>query len=246
MGGFYWSGPYRVTMSQLRIALLNAAHDGDHTRRNFRREVDADLVEYHATERELPETFAFDACIVTGSRASVYWDEPWIDELKTWVTEAVDRGIPFLGICYGHQLLAEVLGGDVEAMDGYEIGYRTVRHDGDSPLFEGIDRELTAFTTHSDRVAQLPPGAERIAENDYGVHGFHKDEVFAVQFHPEYDMETAEKVTRGKDQLSEERRRRVLEGITDENYAAACETKALFDNFLAFVRERARVAHPAD
>jgi len=233
-------------MSRLRIALLNAAHDGDHTRRNFRREVDADLVEYNVTERELPETFAFDGCIVTGSRASVYWDEEWIGDLKRWVGDAIDAGLPFLGVCYGHQLLADVLGGSVADMGEYEIGYRRIEHDGESVLFEGIDREFTAFTTHSDHVEGLPPGAELIAENDYGVHGFRKGDVFAVQFHPEYDTATAEKVTRGKDELPAEKREAVLAGIDADNYAAACETKTLFENFTQFVREqRTRRAGPA-
>jgi GMP synthase (glutamine-hydrolysing) len=233
-------------MRRLRIALLNAAHSGDHTRRNFRREVDADLVEFDVTEGELPADFAFDAAIVTGSRASVYWDEPWIGELKEWVGDAVEAGLPFLGVCYGHQLLADVLGGRVEGMGEYEIGYRTVEHDG-SPLFAGIDPEFTVFTTHSDRVAELPPGADLIAQNDYGIHGFRKGDVFTVQFHPEYDMETAETVTRGKDdQLSAERIQQVLDGITDGNYAAACEAKTLFANFTDYVRERIEAREAAD
>ncbi len=224
-------------MSRPRIALLNAAHDGTHTTRNFRRELDADLVEFQTTERDLPDTFAFDGCVVTGSRASVYWDEPWIADLKSWVGEAIDRGLPFLGVCYGHQLLADVLGGEVEAMDDYEIGYRTVEHDGESDLLAGLDAEFTVFTTHSDRVSEVPPGAEVIAENDYGIHGFRHDDVWAVQFHPEYDTETAEMVTQGKD-LPDERIQRVLDGIHPENYAAACEAKQLFENFTQFVRER--------
>jgi len=219
----------------LRIALLNAAHDAADNRRNFRREVDADLVEFHVTEGELPDGFAFDGCVVTGSRASVYWDEPWIADLQSWVGEAVDRGLPFLGVCFGHQLLADTLGGDVEPMDDYEIGYRTVEHDGENPLLEGVDTEFTVFTTHSDRVAELPPDAEQFAENDYGVHGFRKDDVFAVQFHPEYDTDTAEMVTSGKD-LPDERIERVLAGINEENYRAACEAKQLFDNFTEYVR----------
>lgn len=225
-------------MSRLRIALLNAAHDGEHIRRNFRREVDADLVEYNVTENEFPETAAFDGCIVTGSRASVYWDEPWIGDLKRWVGDAIETGIPFFGVCYGHQLLADVLGGSVADMGEYEIGYRQIEHDGESVLFEGIDREFTAFTTHSDHVEQLPPGAELIARNDYGAHGFRKDNVFAVQFHPEYDTATAEKVTSGKDELSASRREEVIAGINEENYTAACETKTIFENFTQFVREQ--------
>ena len=223
-------------MSRPRIALLNAAHDGADTRRNFRREVDATLVEYHATERELPETTAFDGCLITGSRASVYWDEPWIQDLKSYVSDVVDAGIPVLGVCFGHQLLADVLGGDVESMGEYEIGYRTVTHDGENALLSGVDREFTVFTTHSDRVAEAPPGAAVFARNDYGIHGFRRGSAFGVQFHPEYDMETAESVASGKD-LPDETMARVLDGITAENYSAACEAKTLFANFTNYVRQ---------
>jgi GMP synthase (glutamine-hydrolysing) len=223
-------------MSQERIALLNASYDGYNTRRNVRRELGADLVEYDVTERETPETFAFDAFVVTGSRASVYWDEPWIDDVAAWAEEAIERGLPALGVCWGHQLLADVLDGTVEDMGEYEIGYRTVRQTGDSPLFESLDREFVAFETHSDRVSELPPGADLIAENEYGIQGFQLDDVFAVQFHPEYDQQTAREVTRGKESLSDERIQSVLDGIDDENYAAACETKRLFCNFRSYVR----------
>lgn len=222
-----------------RIALLNAAHDGADNRRNFRRELDADLVEYDVVDGDLPDSFAFDGCVLTGSRASVYREEPWIGDLRAWVGDAVDHGVPFLGVCFGHQLLADALGGTVEPMDEYEIGYRTVTHDGDSPLMDGVDEEFTVFTTHSDSVVELPTGAEQFAENDYGVHGFRADDVFAVQFHPEYDPSTAEMVSRGKDdQLSEERIQAVLDGVTEENHQAACEAKQLFANFTEYVRDR--------
>ncbi|WP_121820109.1 type 1 glutamine amidotransferase [Halostella salina] len=223
-------------MSRPRIAVLNAAHDPEHNRRNFRRELDADVTEFDVVGEEFPETFEFDGCLVTGSRASVYWDEEWIEPTKAWVRTAIDRGLPFLGVCWGHQLLADVLGGRVEPMGEYEIGYREVRHSGDSRLFDGIDEAFTVFTTHSDAVVELPPGAEPIAANDYSNHGFRKGRTFGVQFHPEYDIETAEYVTEGKD-LPEPRIQSVLDGINAENYAAACEAKALFDNFLDFVEE---------
>jgi GMP synthase (glutamine-hydrolysing) len=225
-------------MSRPRIALLNGAHEPETTRRNFRRELAADLVEYHLPGGDVPTTFDLDAVVVTGSRASVYWDEDWIAPTKQYVAEAVDRGLPFLGVCYGHQLLADVLGGTVEPMDEYEIGYRTVERAADSTLLEGIDEEFTVFTTHSDAVTRLPPGADEIAANEYGNHGFRKDQVFTVQFHPEYDVETARAVTEGKeDQLSEDRIESVLAGITPEAGDAACEAKQLFENFMGYVRE---------
>jgi GMP synthase (glutamine-hydrolysing) len=227
---------------RLRLALLNASYDPEETRRNFRREVDADLVEYHAPSGEIPETFGFDACLVTGSRASVYWDESWIDDLASWVEAAVERGIPALGVCFGHQLLADTLGGDVQGMGEYELGYRTVRRRAETTLLADTDRELTAFTTHSDRVARLPPGATLLAANDYGIQGFRTGDVFGVQFHPEYDMETAKRVTRKyrgeQREVESERVERVLAEIDPETYRTACETKTLFENFTQYVRQQ--------
>jgi GMP synthase (glutamine-hydrolysing) len=227
-----------VTVDQPRIALLNAAEKEASTSRNFRRELDADVVEFHCPSGELPDDYRYDAFVITGSWASVYWEREWIGQLKTWVGGAVEAGLPGLGVCYGHQLLADVMGGRVEAMDGYEIGYRTVEQDGRNRLLDGVPDDFTVFTTHSDRVVDAPPGATVFAKNDYGIHGFRKDRVFAVQFHPEYDMEMARDVTAGKrDTLSEARIERILADITDENYEAACKVKRLFDNFLTYVRE---------
>jgi GMP synthase (glutamine-hydrolysing) len=220
-------------MTRPRIALLNASETPS-TIRNFRRELDADLAEFGVHE-ELPDTFAFDGAIVTGSRASVYWDEPWIDPLIEWVGTATERDMPVLGVCFGHQVLAAALGGTVEDMGSYEIGYRDVEV-GDDPLFAGVESPATVFTTHSDTVTELPPEAEQIAANDYGVHGFRVGHAVGVQFHPEYDPATAREVTRGKE-LPAERIDRVLEGITEANYEAACEAKTLFANFTDSVRE---------
>ncbi|MDG5818049.1 type 1 glutamine amidotransferase [Natronococcus sp. A-GB7] len=225
-------------MGEIQLALLNAAHEATDTRRNFRRELDAELTEFHCPSGEFPDDFRYDGFVVTGSRASVYWDREWIGRLKSWTGDAIRAGLPALGVCYGHQLLADVMGGRVKAMGEYEIGYRTVEQDGENRLLEGIDETMTVFTTHSDHVCEKPPGATVFAKNRYGIHGFRKDRVFAVQFHPEYDMKTAESVTAGKsDQLSEQRIDAVLEGIHAGNYDAACEAKRLFDNFLAYVEE---------
>ena len=225
-------------MGQPRIALLNAAHAAADTRRNFRRELDADVVEFHCPSGELPGTFRYDGFVVTGSRASVYWDREWIGRLKEWVGDALEAGLPALGVCYGHQLLADVLGGSVESMGEYEIGYRTVEQDGENRLLKGVSEDMTVFTTHSDHVQEAPPGAAVFAKNEYGIHGFRKDRAFAVQFHPEYDMETAASVTRGKDEeLPAKRIEAVIDSINADTYEAACEAKALFDNFLEYVEE---------
>ncbi|QLG49794.1 type 1 glutamine amidotransferase [Natrinema halophilum] len=232
-------------MSQLRIAVLNAAHRDENTTRNFRRELDASLAEFDVTDGTVPDTFEYDGVVVTGSRASVYWDDDWISPVAEWVGEAIDRGVPFLGICWGHQLLADVLGGTVADMGVYEVGYSEIEHTGDSRLFDGIDETFTAFTSHSDEVVELPPGATPLASNEYSNHGFRMDRVFGVQFHPEYDSKTARELVHRKE-LSDERLESVLGEITEENYRLASEAKLVFDNFLAFVEETNETSIVAD
>ncbi|MFC6837368.1 type 1 glutamine amidotransferase [Halomarina ordinaria] len=228
-------------MTRLRLVLLNAALDGtrDSTTRNFRRELDADLVEYVVSDGQLPPAVGVedvDGVVVTGSRASAYWDDQWIADAAAWLHDAHAAGLPVLGVCFGHQLLARALGGDVAAMDDFELGYRTVTQTADGPLLAGLEDRFTVFTSHGDTVATLPPGAEVFAENDYGIHAFRLGHAFGVQFHPEYDQEMARAVARGKAFLGDERIERVLDDITDQNYARACEAKRLFENFTDYVR----------
>lgn len=223
-------------MSHVRIAVLNAAYRDENTTRNFRRELDASLAEFDVTDGTVPDDFDYDGAVITGSRASVYWDEDWMRPLAEWVGDAIDRGMPFLGVCWGHQFLADVLGGTVDDMGVYEVGYSEIEHRGNSRLFDGIDESFTVFTSHTDEVSELPPGSTPLAENDYSNHGFRKDRVFGVQFHPEYDRRTARELVHRKE-LSDECRDSVLAEITDENYRRACEAKLVFENFLEYVRE---------
>ena len=228
-------------MQRPRIALLEAAYNDENNIRNFRRELDADLVEFDAANGELPaSTAGYDAIVITGSRASVYWDETWIDPLIEFIATAVDDGLPALGVCYGHQALAEALGGRVAGMDDFELGYTEIERVGDDELFAGIAERFTVFTSHGDTVVDLPPGAELLARNEHGVHAFRKGHAWGVQFHPEYDSQTAREIAEDKrEQVGDAQVDAVLTSITPAAYEAACEAKRLFENFTQYVRETA-------
>jgi GMP synthase (glutamine-hydrolysing) len=220
----------------LHFALLNASHEKEPAGRNFRRELDVEFTEFDVRSGEIPTSDGFDAALITGSPASVSADEPWIEALEAWLDGAIEGGLPVLGVCFGQQILAAVLGGEVRDLGGYELGYHMIRHDLDSRLFSGIDEWFVAFTAHSDEVAELPPGAESIAANNFSVHGFRKGHVFAVQFHPAFDMETAETVLEYKD-VSEGQIEHVVDEITHDNYTSAREATQVFENFCEYVRE---------
>ena len=132
------------------------------------------------------------AVVVTGSPHAVYESHAWIPALEALVREAVTgRAMPFLGVCFGHQLLAQSLGGAVARNPrGREMGTITVRLNDegrDDALFSCLPTQFTAHATHRDTVLRPPPEARVLATSDkdhcqsfkVGPHAW------GVQFHPE-------------------------------------------------------------
>jgi GMP synthase (glutamine-hydrolysing) len=225
------------------VAVVDASLGDTPAERNLTREIDAATTVYRASEgaQPPPATAAggYDGVVISGSQTSVYEDRDWIHALTDWIRGVHRADVPVLGVCWGHQFLAQALGGRVVDTGEYELGYRTVQRRGDDPLFAEMPASFTAFQTHSDRVAELPDGAVELARNDYGLQAFRLGSSYGVQFHPEYDRQTAEWVVGNKD-LSDERLQAVHDTITDDAVAAARETARVFDNFLAVVASHGR------
>jgi GMP synthase (glutamine-hydrolysing) len=233
-----------------QIAVLDASIGKTPAERNLRREFtaagDVDVDVYKLPVGALPPSVAsaewdYDGIVVSGSQTAVYEDHDWIHDATEWLRSVHATGTPILGICWGHQFIAQALGGRVVDMDHYELGYRQVSRVGGDPLFEGLPEEFVSFETHSDRIAELPRGARLLARNDYGIQAFRVNRTYGVQFHPEYDRETAVWVTESKD-LPEGRIQGVLDGINDESVAAAETARLVFENFLELVASQQPVS----
>ncbi len=229
------------------IAVVDASIGDTPAERNITRELadeSTSVTTYKASDGEFPPSVAsaewrYDGVVVSGSQAAVYDDEDWIHRLTAWARALHRADVPALGICWGHQFLAQALGGRVVDMGEYELGYRTVEHVGEDPLFAGVPESFTTFQTHSDRVAELPSGAVELARNDIGVQAFRLESSYGVQFHPEYDRQTAEWVIDGKE-LPAERLRAARETLTETNVAAARDATRVFENFRTIVERHAR------
>ncbi|MDY7010598.1 MAG: glutamine-hydrolyzing GMP synthase [Planctomycetota bacterium] len=123
------------------------------------------------------------AIILSGGPASVRTDEaPSMD------AAVLKMDIPILGICYGMQLLGQLLGGVVEKHTGGEYGPATLQVDRSDELFAGLDNHLDVWMSHGDLVRELPPGFDTLAHTDdchVAAMGNAGKKVYGVQFHPE-------------------------------------------------------------
>ena len=140
----------------------------------------------------LPPANDFAGVIVTGSGAMVSDREDWSERSADWLRDAAHDGMSLLGICYGHQLLAHALGGEVaDNPAGRESG--TVRIDlhppaQDDPLFGSMPLTFSAHATHVQTVLRPPEGATVLAKSEQDdCHAFRwRDRAWGVQFHPEF------------------------------------------------------------
>ncbi len=223
-------------MTESTVTLIDASVGSTPAQRNIEREVGLPVATWKVSEGELPpgpeEGWDDDGVVVSGSQTAVYENREWIDETVAWLGDAIEAGVPVLGICWGHQAIARAAGGTVEDMGEYELGYATVEQVRESPLFAGLPESFVAFESHSDVVAELPPEATLLAENDVGVQAFHVENAFGVQFHPEYDRETAQWVVENKEgELPDERIEEIRETITPKRHAKTAAATHVFDNF---------------
>ncbi len=139
---------------------------------------------------ELPPPATLAGVIVTGSPASVTDASPWMRRAGEWLREAVLGGTPVLGICFGHQLLAQALGGRVEANPrGREIGSVRATLLGPDPLFEASAQPFLVNMTHVDSVVEVPAGARVLVQTELEPNAAIRfaSRTWGVQFHPEFD-----------------------------------------------------------
>lgn len=182
----------------------------------------------------LPPLAADDAVIISGSSANVHHRAPWMATTEGWLADAVHRGTAVLGLCFGHQLLAQALGGEVAPNPrGREIGTVAVERIADDPIFEGIERSFSANACHVDTVSRLPEGAVVLARSAGDPHqGLRfSPRTVGVQFHPEFDGDV---IRRFIDARSEAM---IAEGLDPHRArAAATDTPAARRVMLNFMR----------
>jgi len=160
-----------------------------------------------------------DGWLITGSRHGAYEDHPWIPPLEAFIRDAYAAHVPLVGICFGHQIVAQAMGGRVERhANGWAVG---------ATDYDFAGETLTLNAWHRDQVTTVPPNARVVASNAFCANAalLYDDRAFTVQAHPEFRADFVDGLmqTRGKgvvpDALMSEAASRLAQPINDRTIA---------------------------
>ena len=139
----------------------------------------------------LPRASNCEGILITGSPSGAYDSDPWIATLSDFIRDAAAASVPQIGICFGHQILAEALGGKVEkSIKGWGIGLHVYEMSSPPDWANGAwPTSVAVAVSHQDQVVVCPPGAQRIAHSDFTAFaGLYYPDAPAISFqcHPEF------------------------------------------------------------
>lgn len=198
-----------------------------------------EMVSFNAQQGCLPQPDdRFHAFLVTGSFSSAYDQVPWIKKLRHFLKHSYETSdTPLIGICFGHQILAQALGGlSNSCKNGPEVGLSTFRLNPAAknlPLFAQQLKQLqqiNLMAIHSDEVVELPPRAISLGSNDHCLYQgmILPCKVLSFQGHPEFSVkpEVFEAILTHVSRFPEDIRSKALEDLrfssTDHIWVASC------------------------
>lgn len=167
------------TYPQMFASLLNRAAD------------DLEYQFFSVIRGEFPDSINdCDGWLITGSRHAAYEELDWMLKLEAFIRELISRQIPLVGICFGHQIIAKALGGEVVKSDkGWAVGLSTYEVTGKPAWMEQAADDIRIYSFHQDQVALLPSNAEVFLSSEFcPVAGYtYGDSVMTIQAHPEFE-----------------------------------------------------------
>ncbi|MEM7562530.1 MAG: gamma-glutamyl-gamma-aminobutyrate hydrolase family protein [Pseudomonadota bacterium] len=146
---------------------------------------------YSVIRGEMPASvYDCDGWLITGSKHGVYENLEWMLKLQEFVREIAESGVPLAGICFGHQIIAQALGGNVVKSDkGWGVGLHQYQIDISRSWMQPESEQIKLYAYHQDQVVELPENAEVFASSDFCPYAglIYGDSIISVQAHPEFE-----------------------------------------------------------
>ncbi|MEM7546778.1 MAG: type 1 glutamine amidotransferase [Pseudomonadota bacterium] len=191
------------------LASVSGEYDAVFKRFLHRADPTIEVVGWRVVEGDIPaDPSLADGWLLSGSKHGVYEDHDWLPPLKDFIRTCAAQKVPMIGVCFGHQVMAEALGGRAEkSIRGWGLGPHEYDVLSKPDWMNGAPDRLTVHAIHQDQVTILPPDATRIAtsefcENAALVYGdIDAPYAISIQPHPEFTRDFAEgliNVRRGK------------------------------------------------
>ena len=199
--------------------------------------LDLEYVAYSPVRGQMPASIDdCDGWLITGSRHGVYEQLDWMVSLQEFIRELARAGRPLIGVCFGHQIMAEALGGRVVKSDlGWKVGLQNYRLDKGFDWMREQPASVAIHAWHQDQVVDCPPSAEVfLSAPDCAYAGLsYGDTMISVQAHPEIeaDYERALLELFDGNLLPEDVAR---DGFASLDSGAAPDTRLLADWFARF------------
>lgn len=175
----------------------------------------------------LPDPATITAAVITGSAAGVYEDHEWLAPLRAFIRAAYAERTPMVGVCFGHQIMADALGGDVRKSEkGWGLG-RHVYGPTANGLLGAAGPELAVACSHQDQVIVPPAEAEVILSSDFTPNAgllYRNGAALSFQPHPEFEDDYTLA-------LAEMRRGKAPDAVVDD--AVASVSRASDSGFVA-------------
>ncbi|HYD28729.1 glutamine amidotransferase-related protein [Brevundimonas sp.] len=169
---------------------------------------------------DLPDPAAFDAAVITGSSAGVYEPHPWIGDLLDWIRSARGR-TGLIGVCFGHQAMAQALGGRVEKSGrGWGVGLHRYEVRSTEAWMTPPAETIAIPVSHQDQVVERPPGARVLLDSPFTPFAglAWDDDAISLQGHPEFTPAYAADLTGGRrDRIGATLVDEALESLTRPN-----------------------------
>jgi GMP synthase-like glutamine amidotransferase len=164
-----------------------------------------ELIRYDLDQGHFPDcVHECDGWICSPSRMSTYDDVAWLRDAEELLRRFIAAETPYVGICFGHQLLAQALGGKVEpSRYGWGVGVRDYEVMASKPWMTPAQANLALIGSHQDQVTVMPAGAELLFRSDYCPYGGFAvgERAWTIQVHPEFTPEVTDHLLAGRIEL---------------------------------------------